>query len=293
VQTGTLRGALTGAVSAAAFYGVGQAFTQSNSAWAYNADKSMNFSGYAAKTLSHGLAGGVMAELQGGQFGHGFVSAGFSEALSPAIGGIKSTPMQAIAVAAAGGTASVLAGGKFANGAVTASFGFAFNTLVHAKDPVNDYDEDAERKIEPLRQRALDIVYRSPGEDGVVDMSKAEFNEVFDYEMARVSMRSEIRGGYENLGPMDFAKEAIIQGDSLFYGDNGNTRYRIDGSGPYLGGNLNYVNQGIVFAAAGRNPSELMVSVGYWNLVRSASPVYTNERMGWAAYGYNLWNQHK
>ena len=130
VQTGTLKGAVTGAISAGVFYGIGNAFMPSNASWAYDG-KNLNMAGYAAKTLSHGLAGGVMAELQDGSFGHGFASAGFGEALSPAVQGLRSVPAEAIATAVIGGTASVLAGGKFANGAVTASFGYTFNNVFH------------------------------------------------------------------------------------------------------------------------------------------------------------------
>jgi hypothetical protein len=72
-----------------------------NATWAYDG-KSLNMAGYAAKTLSHGLAGGVMAELQGGSFGHGFASAGLGEALSPAVQGLRSVPAEAIATAVVG-----------------------------------------------------------------------------------------------------------------------------------------------------------------------------------------------
>ncbi len=130
VQTGTLRGALAASVSATVFYGVGSAFTSQSAPWAYSGE-TIKFSGYAAKTLTHGIAGGVMSTLQGGNFGHGFASAGFGEAMSPTLAGIESVPGQAIATAVVGGTASVLAGGKFGNGAVTAAFGFAFNRLGH------------------------------------------------------------------------------------------------------------------------------------------------------------------
>ncbi|MBO9661427.1 RHS repeat-associated core domain-containing protein [Dokdonella sp.] len=135
VQTGSLKGAAFGAVSAGVFFGIGSYFQSAE--WAQSGEwesafgSGLSYSGYAAKTLSHGVAGGVMADMQGGRFGHGFASAGFSEALSPAVGQISSTPVQAIAVAVVGGTASRLAGGKFANGAITAAFGYAFNELPH------------------------------------------------------------------------------------------------------------------------------------------------------------------
>ena len=37
--------------------------------------------GGVAHVLTHGLAGGILAELQGGQFGHGFLAAGLSKAV--------------------------------------------------------------------------------------------------------------------------------------------------------------------------------------------------------------------
>jgi hypothetical protein len=120
-------------VSASVFFGIGSYFQAAGWAqateWENAFGSGLSYSGYAAKTLSHGVAGGVMAEMQGGRFGHGFASAGFSEAMSPALGHIRSVPAQAITAAVIGGTASKLAGGKFANGAVTAAFGFAFGRM--------------------------------------------------------------------------------------------------------------------------------------------------------------------
>ena len=71
-----------------------------------------------------------MSVLNGGKFGHGFVSAGFVEAVKTALAGM-SKPALAAASIVVGGTSSVLAGGKFANGAVTASFQLAFNHFSH------------------------------------------------------------------------------------------------------------------------------------------------------------------
>ena len=141
IQTGSLRGAATGAVSAAAFYGIGSSFQ--GAGWAHEADGSLSMSGYAAKTLAHGVAGGVMSSLQGGNFGHGFASAGFGEAVSPVTANIRSAGARIVAASVMGGTASSLAGGKFANGAVTAAFGCAFNEILHT-----NAKEDAERRLD-------------------------------------------------------------------------------------------------------------------------------------------------
>jgi len=101
-----LTGALRGAVAAAAFYGVGQAFEPSS----------------FGHIVGSGLAGGVMNELFGGNFGHGFLSAGISAMASGTINGIKSAGGRIVASAIVGGTVSKLTGGKFANGAATAAF---------------------------------------------------------------------------------------------------------------------------------------------------------------------------
>ena len=90
-----------------------------------------------AKIAAHAGAGGTLSVLQGGKFGHGFVSAGFTEALSPAVGqlgdgrGFGTVLAKTAASAAIGGTASKLSGGSFANGATTGAFQQLFNSTVH------------------------------------------------------------------------------------------------------------------------------------------------------------------
>ncbi|MFC4820070.1 RHS repeat-associated core domain-containing protein [Dokdonella ginsengisoli] len=131
VQSGSLKGAVAGAVSSGLFFGIGTSFSQGvGGDWMFDGGR-LSFEGYAAKTLSHGMAGGVMETLQGGRFGHGFLSAGVSEALSPVIGRAQDPLAEGILRSVVGGTASVAGGGKFANGAVTAAFGYAFNSMAH------------------------------------------------------------------------------------------------------------------------------------------------------------------
>ncbi|WP_241970899.1 RHS repeat domain-containing protein [Pseudidiomarina donghaiensis] len=101
-----LTGALRGAFAAAAFYGVGQAFEP----------------GSFGHIAGSGLAGGIMSEIFGGNFGHGFLSAGVNAMASGTINGIKQVGGRIIASAVVGGTVSKLTGGKFANGAIVAAF---------------------------------------------------------------------------------------------------------------------------------------------------------------------------
>jgi len=115
IMAGTWKGGLMGAFSAAAFYGVGRWASQLNA---------LN----ATRVGMHAMTGGIVEHLQGGKFGHGFVSAGLSKAAMPAIN-TNNTYADATLVALAGGAISTLTGGKFANGASSAAMQFAFNQL--------------------------------------------------------------------------------------------------------------------------------------------------------------------
>ena len=70
--------------------------------------------------------GGITTALQGGKFGHGFLSAGLGSA-APALPGLRQVAAtglggRALVSAVTAGTVSEITGGKFANGAVTAAF---------------------------------------------------------------------------------------------------------------------------------------------------------------------------
>ena len=71
--------------------------------------------------LIRGAIGGLANRALGGNFGHGFVSAG----VGGAAGGIENPWGRMLVSAAIGGTVSKLTGGKFANGAVSAAFATA------------------------------------------------------------------------------------------------------------------------------------------------------------------------
>jgi hypothetical protein len=77
---------------------------------------------------AHALAGGILSDLQGGKFGHGFFSAGFTKwagkawTLSP-----NKVIGNSLIQAMIGGTASKITGGKFANGAYTAALQYIVN----------------------------------------------------------------------------------------------------------------------------------------------------------------------
>ena len=84
--------------------------------------------------LAHAVTGGVLAEIQGGKFRHGFAAAGIGFSVGH-YGARQGWAVEAqfVATVVAGGTASEITGGKFANGATTAAFAFAFNQLEHQR----------------------------------------------------------------------------------------------------------------------------------------------------------------
>ncbi len=154
VASGSLKGATVGAFSAALFYGVGSAFDGVSGA------DSFGTLAHAGKTLAHGVAGGVMSVLNGGKFGHGFVSAGFTQLAAPGINrfgvrGSRFSPKRVFAAALVGGTSSALTGGKFANGAVTGAFSRAFNDEMHWRDRVNLALAQAKDKLQQLSSWAV------------------------------------------------------------------------------------------------------------------------------------------
>lgn len=131
-------GAIAGA-TAFAFQQIGAHFQAASNAnlavGPPNPSELVNFGGnwltpaqVAGQITAHSIAGGVISELQGGEFGHGFVSAGFTKGITGAFGGGGVVQRYASATVA-GGTASVISGGKFKNGALTASYQFLFNEI--------------------------------------------------------------------------------------------------------------------------------------------------------------------
>ena len=147
IAAGSIEGALWGAFAGAVFFGIGAGFDQLAQANLTAVGKGELAAGklvfntnlragqYAAQAVSHGIAGGTISEMQGGKFGHGFLSAGISKAVTPGIASSSlNTYQQGFALAIVGGTVSKISGGKFANGAVTAAMAFAFNQLQAAAE---------------------------------------------------------------------------------------------------------------------------------------------------------------
>ena len=158
VTTGSLEGVLLGAFSGLVFGSIGEYF---QGVQAGNLDADGVFIGgkefmntgltageFAAQSVSHGMAGGVIAEMQGGQFGHGFVSAGVSKAVTPGVMDyVGNVYAQGVVIAIVGGTVSEATGGKFANGAATAAMAFAFNQMSGEQEVETLRNTEEERSL--------------------------------------------------------------------------------------------------------------------------------------------------
>ncbi|NHN38974.1 RHS repeat-associated core domain-containing protein [Pseudomaricurvus alcaniphilus] len=96
-----------------------------------------SYMGLGGKALAHGMTGGIMSDLQGGKFGHGFLSAGLTKLanvnrIMPNDAGSYADTVRVMSAAVLGGTISAATGGKFANGATTAAFATMFNEAAGA-----------------------------------------------------------------------------------------------------------------------------------------------------------------
>ena len=105
-----------------------------------------DFSQLVKNALANGVVGGITNVLDGGKFGHGFISAGVSAFAKPGIkkampgDGGGSFAARVVTRAVIAGTLSHSTGGKFANGAITGAFSQIFN----GERRRFDYSESAE-----------------------------------------------------------------------------------------------------------------------------------------------------
>ena len=111
-----LQGAAIGAFSGAVFAGING--PDSSLAWGAPGDIGQ----HALNIAANGVAGGAISVVQGGNFGHGFVSAGVTAAVMPGVAKNFKGVERVVVASVVGGTISELSGGKFANGAMTVAF---------------------------------------------------------------------------------------------------------------------------------------------------------------------------
>ena len=120
VNTGTLRGTLHGAFQGLATFGIGKYIPLADNAF--------------GNIAAHMMLGGMLEEMNGGDFGHGMLSAGLSKIVGLGIAGLDvSDPLKIVLQGIAGGALAEADGGDFANGAASFALQFAFNQLMGGK----------------------------------------------------------------------------------------------------------------------------------------------------------------
>jgi len=120
VSGGNIESAVTGAIQAAALFGVGEGLGHT--------DAGMFQGNHVARIFAHATIGCVASGIQGGKCGAGAASAGFAAFAGPLID-TGSFAGDLAGHAVAGGIGARLGGGKFGNGALTGAFGYLFNTV--------------------------------------------------------------------------------------------------------------------------------------------------------------------
>ena len=96
------------------------------------------FGEYASYVATVGTIGGMSSSLQGGKFGHGFLSAGVGSLAGGRLGGAIGRQLgyqfagRLIGSAVVGGTISEVTGGKFANGAAYGAFSVIVRRVANA-----------------------------------------------------------------------------------------------------------------------------------------------------------------
>jgi len=142
VGTGSSSGAAWGAVSGLTFHQIGSLKLGPEVGTPFA--KVVTDGGYWAKVSLHAATGGALNELQGGDFGHGFVTAGVSAGVSPLIdtigdGRASGRPARIVVQALVGGAVSKGIGGDFGAGALLAAIGRVMN----AESALSELDQGA------------------------------------------------------------------------------------------------------------------------------------------------------
>ena len=191
VASGNLKGAVMGAFSAAAFHGIGGLFEGRFVAETGKdaLGRGLTAPGLALKSAFHGLAGGVMGVLQGGKFGHGFLSGAATQAATGRIDGLQHGGHRVLAAAILGGTVSAATGGKFANGAITGAFSRAFNDELHGEDGASEVTDEA--LVIGIRGFGTD---KSGGNPGLIAYVDELGGEMMSEDQARKSIQGAASG---------------------------------------------------------------------------------------------------
>ena len=166
------------------------------------------------------MVGGVSAEIDGGQFGHGFLSSMVSQSIgTKGVFQSKNIVTSVVSNAILQGSISELTGGKFANGAMTAAFRVAFNDGLssdNAKNRQVSVDPNFEGPLSPNDTANINAINQSLSDLRDALNMKGDINEINKFNSLKLhyspdgslmtesdSAAESLRGGNEiNFGPL-------------------------------------------------------------------------------------------
>ena len=126
ISTGSLKGMLKGAVMGALTGAIGHGFKAGNFL-----DKAFKGAKKIGQVVTHGIAGGIRADWNGGSFSKGFVTGAVGKFFSNSIQGLENANdyVKGLLTATAGGITSKLVGGSFEAGFLLAGVAYAVNNM--------------------------------------------------------------------------------------------------------------------------------------------------------------------
>ncbi|GIX34229.1 MAG: hypothetical protein KatS3mg126_0008 [Lysobacteraceae bacterium] len=202
VASGSVKGGVQGAFSGAVLGGIGGQYGGRVT---------------VGRVTASGLAGGVLADLQGGKFGHGFLSAGVAAASGPYV------PQDDVVAGATvsailGGSVSALTGGKFANGALTAAFSYAFSSAARkaALRGRRDVTDEVGGINAPTEELRADLAAVKSGGAGTGEAAKRLIAEGIKYFGVKLDPASVIFDARYRGGALAFANGTVLIGPSQF-----------------------------------------------------------------------------
>jgi len=234
------------------------------SAWAVGQVGANTGVGDFGNVVGNGVIGGISSELQGGQFGHGFVSAGLGASLGGLGGNVRNPFGQVLVSAVIGGTISKVTGGKFMNGAGSAAFATAlwiYQSGIRHKHAVDDNisendkvaNNDSRTKIFLRRGKTTLNLDISNELDVLIDGLKSKSNTFADdilreFGNGSFSVRIDADYGLKYAGIYDPKTTNITMNPNSYYGSAGRAQLILGHElihfrdGPYADGNTTEIN---------------------------------------------------
>lgn len=185
------------AATAGVFHAIGSAFNETSGFWEVNSIQHV---------AAHAIAGGIISDVQGGNFGHGFFAAGVTKGFHASDKVSDNLVVGTVQSAVVGGTASVISGGKFANGARTAAFQYLYNQArisyrkiwKDIKRTWSDYWDNANSELSGVYA----VGFESTGVRGNLAV-KGGYGVFWDTKEGVIDFYQKV--GY-NLNPLDFSE---------------------------------------------------------------------------------------